>query len=109
MLTEPIKETAMSGDIVERVCREVFFAREARRLTEERAHGLGRALAYACADCVETRATYSPEDDRRVWWARGVLQAVAGSAAMDGPLEATAVMLLGLAAEPATSLRGGQE
>jgi hypothetical protein len=85
--------------MIESVCKQIHAWRRAGRLTEGRVFELGRELGLACGTQVAGNGGYSPENDRRVWWARRVLAAALGGgevAAPDASLEGVALMLLGL-------------
>lgn len=69
---------AVAADGVGEVCRKVWRMRSSGRLKGDAVRELGRVLALQVAVRVAESAEYSPEDDRRVLWAR---EALAGAKA----------------------------
>jgi hypothetical protein len=102
MSAEMVLAPPSVADVVGELWR--MRARRSGRVEAETAMVMGRCLAIAVVHACSESERYSPEEDKRVLWARAILAAAlrgVGPCWAGAELEATAEYLLGFAASPA--------
>ena len=103
----------MNGQVLE-LCRKVWQARQAGRLTRDETLLAQQLYVAAAADIVEqVEVRYDPECDRRVLWLREVIRELRTGEKVDGVLDALVGWLMGERAEAARNcgknLAGGAD